>query len=63
MSVKQRTGIKFCILKGKKQKKTMEMLVKAYGNAAMKRTALHKWYLRHENVNNVAESSGNQRTP
>ena len=27
----------------------MEMLVKAYGDAAMKRTALHKWYSRYEN--------------
>ena len=27
----------------------MEMLVKAYGDAAMKRTALHKWYSWYEN--------------
>ena len=27
----------------------MEILVKAYGDAAMKRTALHKWYSRYEN--------------
>ena len=27
----------------------MEMLVKAYGDAAMNRTALHKWYSRYEN--------------
>ena len=27
----------------------MEMVVKAYGDAAMKRTALHKWYSRYEN--------------
>ena len=26
----------------------MEMLVKAYGDATMKRTALHKWYWRYE---------------
>ena len=45
---KQRTAIKFCVLNGKKRKKTMEMLVKAYGDAAMKRTALHKWYSRYE---------------
>ena len=59
----------------KSRKETMEMLVKAYGDAAMNRTALHKWYSRYENryesvmdertsdVNNVAESSGNQITP
>ena len=27
----------------------MEMLVKAYGDAAMNRTALHKWYSWYEN--------------
>ena len=27
----------------------MEMLVKAYGDAAMKRMALHKWYSRYDN--------------
>ena len=45
MSVEQRTATKFCVLNGK----TMEMLVKAYGDATMKRTALHKWYSRYEN--------------
>ena len=50
MSVEQRTAIKFCVLNGKNRKETMEMLVKAYGDAAMKRTALHKWYSsRYEN--------------
>ena len=33
----------------KNRKETMEMLVKAYGDATMKRTALHKWYSRYEN--------------
>ena len=33
----------------KNRKKTMEMLVKAYGDATMKRTALHKWYSQYEN--------------
>ena len=33
----------------KNGKETMEMLVKAYGDATMKRTALHKWYSRYEN--------------
>ena len=50
MSVEQRTAIKFCVLNGKNRKETMEMLVKAYGDAAMKKTALHKWYSsRYEN--------------
>ena len=49
MSVKQLTAIKFCVLNGKNRKKTMAMLVKAYGDAAIKRRALHKWYLPYEN--------------
>ena len=44
MSVEQRTAIEFCVLNGKNRKETMEILVEAYGDAAMKRTALHKWY-------------------
>ena len=43
------TAIKFCVLNGKNRKETMEMLVKAYGHAAKKKTALHKWYSRYEN--------------
>ena len=49
MSVEQRTAIKFCVLNGKNRKETMVMLVKAYGDAAMKRTALHKWYSQYKN--------------
>ena len=49
MSVEQITEIKFCVLNGKNRKETMEMLVKANGDATMKRTALHKWYLPYEN--------------
>ena len=48
MSVEQRTATKFCVLNGKNGKETMEMMVKAHGDAAMKRTALHKWYSRYE---------------
>ena len=42
MSVVQRTAINFCVLNGKNRKETMEMLVKAYGDAAIKRPTLHK---------------------
>ena len=49
MSVEQRTANKFCVPNGKNRKETMEMLVKVYGDAAMKKTALHKWYSRYEN--------------
>ena len=50
MSVEQRTAIKFCVLNGKKkQKRNCGNVGQAYGDAAMKRTALHKWYSRYEN--------------
>ena len=49
MSVQQRTAIEFCVLNGKNRKETMEILVEAYGDAAMKRTALHKWYSWYKN--------------
>ena len=49
MSDEQRTAIKFCVLNGKNRKEAMEMLVKAYGDAAPKRTALHKCYSRYDN--------------
>ena len=49
MSVEQRIAIKFCVLNGKNRKETTKMLVKAYGDAAMKRTALHKWSSRYKN--------------
>ena len=50
MSVKQRTAIKFCVLNGKNRKETMETLVKAYSDAAIRRMTLHKWYSWYENV-------------
>ena len=45
----QRLNSVLKLLNVKNRKETMEMLVKAYGDAAMKRTALHKWYSRYEN--------------
>ena len=47
MSVEERKAIKLCVFNGKTEKK-QEMLVKAYGDAAMRRTALPKWYSRYE---------------
>ena len=49
MSIEQRTAIKFRVLSGKNRKEAMEMLVKEYGDIAMKRMALHKWFSRYEN--------------
>ena len=73
MSVEQRTAIKFCVLNGKNRKETTEILVTAYGDATMKRTALHKWYSRYEkgyksvmdeqHSGRPTSISGNQTTP
>ena len=49
MSAEQRTAVKFCVLNEKNRKDTMEMLVKEYSDAAMKRTTLYKWYSWYEN--------------
>ena len=49
MSIEQRMAVKFCVLNGKNRNETMEIVVKAYCDAALKRTALHKWLSRYEN--------------
>ena len=62
MHQNERRTEKFCDLNGKSRKETMEMLVKAYGDAAMKRTALHKWYSRYENgYKSVMDEQGSGR--
>ena len=59
MSVEQRNSV---ISMEKNRKETMEMLVKAYGDAAMKRTALHKWFSRYENgYESVMDEQGSGR--
>ena len=59
MSVEQRNSV---ISMEKNRKETMEMLVKAYGDAAMKRTALHKWYSRYEiGYESVMDEQGSGR--
>ena len=55
MSVEQRLNSVFSMEKNRKN--TMEMLVKAYSHAAMKRTALHKWYSRYETDTKVCWTS------
>ena len=48
----------------KTRKETMEMLVKAYGDAAMKITALHKWYICTRGMKRILKCDGRtaQRT-
>jgi [histone H3]-lysine36 N-dimethyltransferase SETMAR len=42
----QRYAVKFCFKLGKTQTETIEMLSTAYGQSAMKRTSVKKWYNR-----------------
>lgn len=46
MASEQRSSIKFCVLNGFSKKETMLRLQKAYGDQAMKKTAMYKWYAR-----------------
>ena len=43
-ALEQRSAIKFCVANKKSRQETFEMLKTAYGNNAMKKTALYKWY-------------------
>ncbi|GBM34385.1 hypothetical protein AVEN_219081-1 [Araneus ventricosus] len=43
-SLEQRENIKFCVLLEKSPSETLEMLKKAYGNDAMKKTAVYEWH-------------------
>ena len=44
----QRLCIKFCVANGIKCCKVIEMVEKAFGDDAMKKSAVHKWYKRFE---------------
>jgi hypothetical protein len=48
MASAQRSSIKFCVLNGFSKKETMLRLQKAYGDQAMKKTAMYKWYARFQ---------------
>ena len=43
-ALEQRSAIKFCVANKKSRQETFEMLKPAFGNNAMKKTALYKWY-------------------
>ncbi|PNF35416.1 hypothetical protein B7P43_G01737 [Cryptotermes secundus] len=43
LELEQRTNIKFLVKLGKSKSEIREMLVKVYGDNAMKKTAVHKW--------------------
>ena len=49
MAEEQRSLIKFCIFNELSKKETMLMLQKAYGDKAMKKTVMCKWYTRFLN--------------
>ncbi|XP_054709237.1 protein GVQW3-like [Uloborus diversus] len=44
--LEQRGNIKFCVLLEKSPSETLEMLRKAYGNSAMKKSAVYEWHKR-----------------
>ena len=46
MSVEQRTAIKLCVKNNFYIKNTLEMLIKAYGENAMKNSAIYDWFRR-----------------
>ena len=48
MSDKQRSAIKFCVRNGFSKSKTIDMLLNAYGEKAMKKAAVYMWYKRFE---------------
>ena len=48
MSDEQRSAIKFCVRNGFSKSKTIDMLLNAYGEKAMKKTAVYMWYKRFE---------------
>ena len=51
-SLEQRSAIKFCVANKKTRQETFEMLKTAFGNNAMKKTALYKWYSKFERGDN-----------
>ena len=51
-ALEQRFVIKFCETNKKSRQETFEMLKTTFGNNAMKKTALFKWYNKFERGNN-----------
>ena len=47
-SLEQRSALKFCVANKKSRQETFEMLKTAFGNSAMKKTTLYKWYSKFE---------------
>ena len=52
-ALEQRFAIKFCETNKKSRQETFEMLKTTFGNNAMKKTALFKWYSKFERGNNT----------
>ena len=51
-ALEQHSAIKLCVPNKKSRQKTFEMLKTAFGNNAMKKTALYKWYSKFEQGDN-----------
>ena len=50
-ALEQRSAIKFCVANKKSRQETLEMIT-PFGNNAMKKTALYKWYSKFEQGGN-----------
>ena len=44
MTTEQRSAIRFCVLNRILKKDTIQMLEKAYGKRAMKKSQVYEWY-------------------
>ena len=52
-ALEQRSAIKFCVANKKSRQETFEMLKTAFGNNALKKTALYKsWYSKFKQSDN-----------
>ena len=47
-AIEQRSAMKFCVANKNSRQETFEMLETAFGNNALKKTALYKWYSKFE---------------
>ena len=47
-ALEQRSAIKFCVANKNSRQETFEMLKTAFGNNALKKTALYIWYSKFE---------------
>ena len=62
-ALEQRSTIKFCEANKKSRQETFEMLKTAFGNNAMKKNALYKWYSKFEQGDNYVTDGSRPGRP